>query len=175
MTGDSSILRKLEYLLVEWAKTIEPNGYFFYGDNPNARHYEFDKIGGGLVDIYEYIGKKESIENLRKITDWAVKNLSRRRIPAGPHRELMFTGGVFWGGEIADTEWYTLSENLYRAYLLTGDTVYRDFAKVWHYDSYWTDLAENRHSMTGLHAYSHVNTLSSGSYGLCGIRRYLLS
>ena len=34
-------------------------------------------------------------------------------------------------------EWYTLSENLYRAYLITGDRKYRDFARVWEYPEYW--------------------------------------
>lgn len=67
------------------------------------------------------------------------------------------------GGEDSDTEWYALPENLYRAYLLTGDSRYRDFAKIWHYESYWGHLVEKKHSMTGLHAYSHVNTLSSAA------------
>ena len=35
------------------------------------------------------------------------------------------------------TEWYTLSENLYRAYLATGDARYREFAAVWEYPEYW--------------------------------------
>ena len=28
-------------------------------------------------------------------------------------------------------EWYTLTENLYRAYLVTGNQRYRDFGAVW--------------------------------------------
>ena len=35
------------------------------------------------------------------------------------------------------TEWYTLTENLDRAYLATGDPIYRDFAEVWEYHDYW--------------------------------------
>ena len=174
VTGDSAILEKLEYLLGEWGKTIEPDGYFFYGTNPNARHYEFEKIVGGLADVYEYAGNKEAINYLRRITDWAIRNLNRRRIPAGPHH-FSFTGGHSIGGEDSDTEWYTLSENLYRAYLLTGESIYRDFAKTWHYDSYWGDLADNQPCMTGLHAYSHVNTLSSAAmaYAVTAEKSYL--
>jgi len=67
VTGDSLVFNKLNYLLNEWEKTIEEDGYFFYGDNPNALHYEFDKIACGLVDIYEYIGEGKALQYLRKM------------------------------------------------------------------------------------------------------------
>src|ERR1041384_8146604 len=38
-------------------------------------------------------------------------------------------------------EWYTLSENLYRAYLVTGDAKFKTFAAAWHYDPYWNKFA----------------------------------
>ncbi len=166
VTGDDAIWRKLKYLLSEWGKTIEAGEYLL-----SHSHYGFDKIAGGLVDIYEYTGDEESLVYLRKITDWAIKNLNRRRIPATP--DLCNGGGPIDGQN--DIEWYTLSENLYRAYLLTGDTVYRDFAKVWHYDNYWDDLAKKKDCMTRLHAYSHVNTLSSAAmaYAVTGDTLYL--
>jgi tetratricopeptide (TPR) repeat protein len=64
----------------------------------------------------------------------------------------------------ADEEWYTLSENLYRAYLLTGEAKYRIFAEVWHYDNYWNSMADGHFEAADhLHAYSHVNTLSSAA------------
>ena len=88
-------------------------------------------------------------DHLSRITDWAIKNLDRSQaLPDG-------------------SEWYTLSENLYRAYLVTGDEKYRDFAKVWEYPEYWdiyarkADLfgrASGKHT-DAYHAYSHVNTL----------------
>lgn len=172
VTGDAAILRKIKYLLKEWAKTIETDGYFFYGAKSSSLHYEFDKIVGGLVDIYEYVGEEESIRCLRKITDWALNNLNRRRVSATP--DVVAGGGVL-GGVNSDSEWYNLAENLYRAYLLTGDSVYRDFAQVWHYEGYWGDLAQKKHCMTGLHAYSHVNTLSSAAmaYAVSGDNSYL--
>ena len=82
------------------------------------------------------------------------------------------------------TEWYTLSENLYRAYLATGDTVYRDFAEVWEYHEYWdiyarkADLFAPRPSgqrNDDYHAYSHVNTLggAGAAYLVKGDPRYL--
>src|SRR6185312_3774032 len=83
------------------------------------------------------------------------------------------------------TEWYTLSENLYRAYLVTGDKKYRDFAAVWEYKDYWDIYAKNGdifekqpfYNVDGLwyHAYSHVNTLSSAgaAYLVKGEPHYL--
>jgi hypothetical protein len=72
-------------------------------------------------------------------------------------------------------EWHTLSENLYRAYLNTGDPKYKTFAAVWHYGKYWGDLARGHPQVALLHAYSHVNTLSSAAmtYGVLGDPFYL--
>ncbi len=166
VSGDVIVLEKLRYLLNEWGKTIEKDGCFFYGAKSNALHYEFEKTVGGLVDIYEYTDEKESLEYLERITDWGLNNLNRRRVTPTPD---YFTGGD------RDTEWYTLPENLYRAYFLTGDSQYRDFACIWHYERYWTNLAEKKHCLTGLHAYSHVNTLSSAAmaYAVSGDKSYL--
>lgn len=38
-------------------------------------------------------------------------------------------------------EWYTLPENLLRAYQLFGDPLYRDFAMTWLYPYVWDKLA----------------------------------
>ena len=77
-------------------------------------------MAGGLVDAYLYCGNGEALNSLNRITAWAERNLRRSR-------------------RVGDTstEWYTLSENLYRAYLATGDARYRDFAAVWEYPEYW--------------------------------------
>ena len=173
VTGDSQVLMKLDQLLTEWGKTIEKDGCFFYGSNPAIVHYDYDKTIGGLADIYEYVGDEKAIHYAGIITDWAEKNLRRRRTPATPDCSA---GGTWVGGEESDIEWYTLPENLYRLYLLTGDPKYRDFAEVWHYNSYWRALARgDAHCMTGLHAYSHVNTLCSAAmaYEVTGESAYL--
>ena len=59
---------------------------------------------GGLTDMILFCDSKLAAESLAKITGWAVKNLDRSNAYA-------FSG----------TEWYTLSENLYRAHRATGD------------------------------------------------------
>lgn len=167
-TGDDACREKADALVAEWAKCIAADGFFYYSAKPNAPHYIYDKIVGGLVDDYLYCGNEKALEPLGRITDWAIKNLERSRT-------VNFT----------ETEWYTLSENLYRAYLATGDAKYRDFAKVWEYTKYWDRYADRADIFSilprdanfngGFHAYSHVNTLGGAgtAYRVTGESRYL--
>jgi len=151
-SGDVSCRDKVNALLAEWAKCLEPDGYFYYTRKPNF-HYTYDKMVGGLVDASLYCGNREALTCLSRITDWAVAHLDRTR----KYMDVK-------------TEWYTLSENLYRAYLATGEEKYRDFASVWEYKEYWDlyackgDIFKRQpfSNEEGLwyHAYSHVNTLS---------------
>ncbi len=166
-TGDPACREKVNTLVAEWSKCIAPDGYFFYSTKPNAPHYIYDKLVGGLVDAHIYCGTREALPALSRITDWAIKHLERSR-------------------KIADnsTEWYTLSENLYRAYLATGDEKYRDFAEVWEYSEYWNiylrgasifaPRPDGKHNDV-YHAYSHVNTLggAGAAFLVKGNTRYL--
>ncbi|WP_187774970.1 beta-L-arabinofuranosidase domain-containing protein [Pedobacter sp. BS3] len=159
VSGNQALKNKVNFLVEEWAKTIDANGYFFYSSKPNAPHYVYEKMVGGLVDAYVFAGDKNALKQLSIITDWAVKNLNRDRI---------------YGQ--TQSEWYTLSENLYRAYCVTGDKKYLDFGKIWEYTDYWNyyltgvpPVGERRH-----HAYSHLNTLSSAAaaYLVSGNEKY---
>ncbi len=166
-TGNPALREKAEALLAGWAECIEPDGYFYYSRKPNAPHYIYDKMVGGLTDMIIHCKSKLAAESLAKITAWAIKNLDRSNAYA-------------FGG----TEWYTLSENLYRAYAATGDKTYRDFAAVWHYSEYWDIYARNgdlfgerpsRKKTRSYHAYSHVNTLGGAAqaYFHTGERHFL--
>ncbi len=121
----------------------------------------------GLLDAHAYCGNREALVYLERITDWAIKNLDRSR-------------------RVNDTatEWYTLSENLYRALLATSQVKYREFANVWEYRDYWDIYARDGDIFaprpdggrnTSYHAYSHVNTLggAGAAYLVTGDRRYL--
>jgi hypothetical protein len=151
--GDPEIGNKARQLVIEWAKTIDShpgasNGFFYYSATPNAPHYIYDKTMCGLVDLYRYTGFKEAAVMMDKITDWAGRSLNRTRQTATHHQ----AGG----------EWYTLSENLYRAHEATGNQKFRDFGAVWEYSAYWDMfLHQSTPGQMGFHAYSHVNTLSS--------------
>lgn len=179
-TGDPACKAKAEALYEVWRDCIAPDGYFYYSTKPNAPHYIFDKMAGGLIDMAIYLGRRDTLDSLAKITRWAEGHLDRTRA---------------YGAD--SNEWYTLSENLYRAYLLTGDRRYRDFAKVWEYTPYWQLYARNqsifsvadwigkpassklsepgKQSNIGYHAYSHVNTLGGAAlaYRVSGEGWYL--
>ena len=161
--------RRVEALLQGWAECIAADGYFYYSAKPNAPHYIYDKMVGGLSDMRLFSASKpgSGIGHLRRITDWAVKNLERSQ----PH------------GRFGGTEWYTLSENLYRAYLATGDSVSRlrrglALQRVLGHLRRKGDLFGDRGGgrRTGAyHAYSHVNTLggAGADYLVKGDPRYL--
>lgn len=174
VTGDGRVLEKAKYLLEEWGRTIADDGYFFYSDDCNGYHYSYEKIASGLTDLMVYGGLREAEQYLKRITNWAEQNLHlfRNHAKALPDS--------FVGGEPSiksiDNEWYTLSEGLYRAYLATGDEQYRKFAQVWHYDHYWDGLRNDQPDvMTGVHGYSHVNTLGGAAmaYRVTGEQKYL--
>lgn len=164
-TGDKAVLDKANYLLKEWAKCIAPDGYFFYSTHPTSKQYYYEKVVGMLVDMYIYCGNTDTLEYLKTVTDWAEKNMDRTRDYANAEGNPKIPCHA-WG------EWYTVSENLYRAYLLTGDTRYKDFAEVWEYTEFWDIFAkkgdifgtrENGEKTEKYHAYSHVNTFSSAA------------
>ncbi len=164
-TSDDTVKDRAIYLMDEWGKTISQDGSYGYRQGEGG-HYDYDKFVGGLVDMYEFTGSEQALVYLDKITSWAENNLDRSNEYALP------------------TEWYTLSENLYRAYELTGKQRYYNFAKTWEYEEYWDAFARNEDVFLALdaakrhksyHAYSHVNSLSSAAmaYSATGKKHYL--
>ena len=166
-TGDSALRDKAVSLFEAWAETLPPSG------DAGMGHYRFDKLVGGLVDLSLYAGHRPAEAVLSRVTANAVKTFerpeNRREALADPTHNQRYYG--------VPQEWYTLSENLYRAYRLTSDSLFRSFAEEWHYDAYW---AKFRHGASpvdahGVHAYSHVNTFSSAAsaYEATGDPSYL--
>lgn len=159
VSGDEAMKQKVAFLISEWAKTIDKDGYFFYSAKPNAKHYVYEKMVGGLVDAYVFTGNIQALQELSIITDWAIKNLNQDRI---------------YGQ--TQSEWYTLTENLYRAYAVTKDKKYLDFGKVWEYTDYWNSYLKGGPPIDSIrhHGYSHLNTLSgaAAAYLLTGEGHY---
>ncbi len=176
-TGDSELRDKAGDLMVEWGKTLELNPdaagrtcfQRILAGSERGSHYYFDKMAGGLADMHHYAGHPQALPLLEKITSWA-KTLLRRDRVAGMAPPQNLPDGF-------PLEWYTLGENLFRAYEFTGDAQYRDFAEVWLYPDYWNRfLNTSRPANTyGLHAYSHCNTLSSAAmaFRVTGDPQYL--
>jgi uncharacterized protein len=168
--GDAVLLEKATYLMQEWAKTAAKDGEYFSSRRNlgiEHSHYIFDKTVCGLVDMCLYGGQKDALPILETMVDRASAIFDRARIPASPeHPDSLVCGN----------EWYTLSENLYRAYQLTGNVKYKTFGDVWRYPAYWDKFNQSANpDIHGLHAYSHVNTLSSAAmtYAVTGEQHYL--
>jgi uncharacterized protein len=165
-TGDDACRRKVEALLQGWSECIEPDGFFFSTKPPAPAHYIYEKTVGGLLDAHLYAQNPDALHLLARITTWAEKNLDH----SNPYVFNTLAG---------ITEWYTLSENLYRASLVTGQSRYREFAKGWEYTKYWSLFAREGTDIfapsPGYHAYSHVNTLSGAAagYAATGQQQYL--
>jgi DUF1680 family protein len=132
-------------------------------------HYPYEKLVGGLLDMHHYGGHPEALALCDKITESAAANFNRDRIPANREPWALHSG--------RPGEWYTIAENLYRTYQLTGKSMYKEFADVWLYPSYWDKFAETSDpkDAQGVHAYSHCNTFSSAAlaYDVTGDSKYL--
>ena len=172
-TGDAVVRDKARNLVHEWAKTIAADGLFGaqgHSGKVFLGHYTFDKMCCGLVDAAKYLGDSEALAQLGKLVEWGTQGLSRRRLPSS-------TRWVFGTDHSLphESEWYTLGENLYRAFQLTGESRYKEFARVWHHTTFWEALESGEDSFPGKHAYSHVNALSSAAmaFAVTGEEQYL--
>ncbi len=163
-TGDAAMRSKAILLTTEWEKTLAPDG------NPRMDTYGWEKVACGLVDLALYAGFPHALEILDRITLWASAHFDRSRSPATeadrdgrrPHGTL---------------EWYTLPENTLRAYAITGNKTFLDFANLWLYPSYWDKFADTTRpaGVEYLHSYSHINTFCGAAmaYAVTGDPRYL--
>jgi uncharacterized protein len=167
-TGDRALLDKAVTLFEGWRETIGPAG------DVGMRIYEWEKLTCGLVDVARYAGHAATLPVLEETTAWAARAFDRSRTAADNYNFQGGTPGVAPGNT---REWYTLPENLYRAYLLTGQPAFRDFADVWRYEAYWSAFADaaGAGEVVAVHAYSHVNSLASAAmaHAVTGDERYL--
>ncbi|MFI5011570.1 MAG: beta-L-arabinofuranosidase domain-containing protein [Hyphomicrobiales bacterium] len=163
-TGDTALCQKAVALFEGWLETMPADG------NAHMRTYDWDKLVCGLVDLHCHLGIEAAMPILRATTDWAAGTFDKSRPLADDHD--------FWGaGPGLTSEWYTLPENLYRAYLASGDAAFKSFADIWLYHDYWEPFARSAEieEIHTVHAYSHVNSFSSAAaaYQVTGDERYL--
>ncbi len=128
--------------------------------------YVFDKLITGFLDIYEYLHFETALEYVHRLTESAARRF-RREIPRDGFQDETMGADMI--------EWYTLPEQLYRAYSFTGDRLYLDFAREWDYPYFWDRLAAGDYRIGPRHAYSHVNSLSSAAmaYLVTGEEHYM--
>ena len=162
VTADYRLKEKAVTLAEEWIKCADASPITFENDT-----YVYDKLMGGFVDLYEYLEFTKIGKYMSLLTDYAASHFKRDIKRDGLQDEGLWSNGMI--------EWYTLPENLYRAYRLTKDEKYREFAKEWDYDYLWDKLNGGDFRIGPRHAYSQVNSLSSAAraYEDTGDERYL--
>ncbi len=160
VTGDYRLKRKAVSVFDGWVECIRKAPSLLHNGT-----YDFDKLIGGLLDMYEYMDHADSERYISLLTDQAIADFNQA-IPRDGLQDGRLKGHI---------EWYTLPENLYRAYQLFGDEKYRSFAEKWHYDYMWDKLLAHDFDIGPRHAYSHVNCLSSAAraYEVTGDSKYL--
>jgi uncharacterized protein len=154
-TGDLPTREKIHRLVEGFGETVTAK---FYDGYPLPA-YTFDKTNCGLIDAHQFAGDTAALKVLDHATDAVLphlpaKALSRQEMEARPHANIAYT----WD------ETYTLPENFFLAYKRSGTPHYRQLAERFlQDDTYFDPLSEGKNVLPGLHAYSHVNALSSAS------------
>ncbi|WP_162515377.1 beta-L-arabinofuranosidase domain-containing protein [Paenibacillus pinistramenti] len=162
VTGDQRLKEKALHLAEEWMKCAETSELLYEHDT-----YVFDKLLGGFLDLVEFLDCRALLPHLLQLTRAADARFKKdiKRDGLQDHE--------LWHNQMI--EWYTLPENLYRAWQLTGEPLYKSFAEQWDYDYFWNKLNSRDFRIGPRHAYSHVNSLSSAAraYEATGDERYL--
>lgn len=152
-TGDERLKEKALYLAQELMSCWDA-----CEDTMEISPYSFEKWLATLMDLNEYLCVPKD-----KVTVYMDKFLAiaegsfKKDIPRdGIQTEFLTQNRM--------SEWYTMGEQLYRAYQFTGNESYKSFAEEWEYPFYWDKfLSGEAQYFGGRHAYSHVNTFSSAA------------
>ena len=153
ITGSTAQRHKVKALLTGLAPTLTSR---FYNDY-TLPAYTFDKTLCGLVDAMQYGESRQAAALLPVALAAALPHLPEKALSRPEQRVRPHHGEA----ETWD-ETYTLPENLFLAYGLTGRGEFRDAAvRFLEDDLYFNPLAEDINVLPGEHAYSHVNAFSS--------------
>jgi uncharacterized protein len=153
ITADPETQQKVHALVRGFAATVSPKFY----ENYCLPCYTFDKTVCGLIDAHRFAQDPIALQVLNRATAAVLPflpdhALTRDEMAARPHPNIAFT----WD------EPYTLPENLYLAFTRGAGAQYRTLARRFLQNStYFQPLADGQNVLPGLHAYSHVNALSS--------------
>ncbi|MGB7547519.1 MAG: beta-L-arabinofuranosidase domain-containing protein [Terracidiphilus sp.] len=166
VTGSKPTQAKVQRLVELFAPTVCSKFY----DNYHLPAYTYDKTSCGLIDAHRFAGDGKALAVHAAATAAVLphlpeKALSRTEQCARPHKDPAYC----WD------ETYTLPENLFLAYRLSGSPHYRELAIRFIEGEYFNPLARGENVLPGEHAYSHVNAFSSAmqSYLVLGAEKYL--
>ncbi len=134
--------------------------------------YSYDKLVCGLIDAQKFAGDPEAFATLGKVTEIATPHLPGKAI----ERDTQWRPGKDYS--FGWDESYTLPENLFLAWERGAGDGYREMAAKYLMDSTFFDpLSRGENVFAGRHAYSTVNSLSSGmqAYLALGSDKHLLA
>ena len=168
ITGDAPTRAKVQRLVRGYAATIDAEGSFYRNNRFPA--YTYDKLVGGLLDARRLSRDDTALTTLARTTQAATPYLPPHAMPRNEHAQ---PGQDF--SEHAWDESYTLPENQFQAWHLTGDQRHLDLGRRFLYDEFFAALARGDNVLPGKHAYSHVNGLNSAvqAYLSLGAPMYL--
>lgn len=168
-TNSEQTRNKVQRLVTGYSQTVDPSGKFFVDLRYPA--YTYDKIVCGLIDAHSYAGDQNAIAILRATTVAARPHMPDHALTPEEKKSRPFKDQTYTWDEC-----YTLAENLFLAYERTGDRQYFDMGRRYLLDrTFFDPLSRGQNVLPGLHAYSHMNALSSGMQGYLklGDRKYL--
>jgi uncharacterized protein len=168
ISGDVATKNKVGRLVRGYAATIDTDGKFF--QNNRFPSYTYDKLVGGLVDAKQHTNDGAALSTLLRTNAAAVPYLPLHAMPRNEHSQP--------GEDFSTHAWdesYTIPENQFLAWHLSGNQQHRELAQRFLYDDFFSPLAHGENVLPGKHAYSHVNALSSSAqaYLSLGKRGYL--
>ncbi|MHB8478530.1 MAG: beta-L-arabinofuranosidase domain-containing protein [Steroidobacteraceae bacterium] len=168
ITGDAATRAKVRRLVRGYAATVDAAGSFYRNNRFPA--YTYDKLVGGLLDARRLSHDDAALSTLVRTTQAATPYLPPGAMPRNEHAQ---PGQDF--SEHAWDESYTLPENQFQAWHLTGDRRHLELGRRFLYDEFFAALARGDNVLPGKHAYSHVNGLSSAvqAYLSLGAPMYL--
>ena len=163
ITGDAAARAKMQRLVRGYAATVDARGSFYRHNRFPA--YTYDKLVGGLLDA-ERLGLDGTARaTLARTTQAAVPYLPPRAMPRNEHAQP--------GEDFSQHAWdesYTLPENQFQAWHLTGERIHLQLGRRFLYDQFFTALARGDNALPGKHAYSHVNAMSSAAQAYLSLR-----
>ncbi len=159
-TGDERLRKKAVALADGWGECARVSEAVL---DVNST-YVYDKLMGGFLDMLEFLHYEPAKDYIRRLTESGDRRFDKTISRDG--LQIMEPGMI---------EWYTLPEQLFRAWILTGEQLYLDFAKEWDYTYLWEKLKNHDFRIGPRHAYSQVNSLSSAAmaYQVTGDEGYL--
>lgn len=150
---------KVKRLVRGYAQTVDSTGTFF----ADLRYpgYTYDKLVCGLLDAHSWAGDETAVPVLYATTRAATPHMADHALTTQEQQERPHKDETYLWDET-----YTMAENLFLAYERTGDRMFFDMGSRYLLDrTFFDPLSQGQNVLPGLHAYSHVNALSSGLQG----------